>query len=60
MKYFLDCDYMALYAVPKKYWYLIDIIKDGTKDDDEVNEAAHQIKKNCKIKLWVSALTQTL
>lgn len=29
MKYFLFADTMTLYAVPKKYWQLLDIINGG-------------------------------
>ena len=60
MKYFLDCDTLALHSVPKKFQYYIDIIKNPKSSDYEINDAKDVIVKNCKIKLYVTALTQTL
>lgn len=61
MKYFLDCDTMYVHIVPKKFWQYIDIINNHREVGDyQVNEAKDMITKNCKRKLFISALTQTL
>lgn len=64
MKYFLFADTMTLYAVPKKYWQLLDIINGGfgmgSDYDHKINEAATKITQVCKPKLIVHALTQIL
>lgn len=60
MKYFLDCDTMILYSVPKKYHVILDIINRSDVGDDDINAAKEIIIKTCKMKLRVHALTQTL
>lgn len=60
MKYFLDCDSMLLYKVPKKLWYLLDFINNRQSEDYEINAAKDEIVSKCKPFLFVDALTRTL
>ena len=60
MKYFLDCDTMLLYAVPKEYQFLLDIINSNMVSDYTINDAKRLVITFCKVKLKVSALTPTL
>lgn len=60
MKYFLDCDSMLLYKVPKKLWHLVDLINNRQSEDYEINSAKDEIVSKCKHFLKVDALTQTL
>jgi len=62
MRYFLHIDSMIVFNVPKKYYKHLDIInsKSDEHDDYEVNESIHFLSRNCKPKLKIAALSQTL
>lgn len=62
MKYFLNCDTMVLYSVPKKYWIYLYRIEDAIIEANSENEeeqeakidaAINFISYHCKPKLTV-------
>lgn len=59
MKYFLDCETMSVYSVPKRYKWLIDKIIDENKNYEfhERFEALEELRKNCKVKLTLDHST---
>jgi hypothetical protein len=63
MRYFLYVDTKTCYAVPKKYWHILDIIHGDDShlfDDHTVNQAIKTLTQICKPKLIIYALSQTL
>jgi hypothetical protein len=60
IKYFFNADDFYVYAVPKKYQYLLDIINNPESEDTEINEASEIITTRCRSVLFIDATTQTL
>ena len=54
---------MELYQVPKKYFNYIDIINNDTDyevSDYDINDAIDFIISNCKVYMYVNAVSQYL